>query len=427
MNYSDAIAYLEQLKKYPTVSTHERVLRLLGELHCDWRSLPYIHVTGTNGKGSTCAFIASILQESDYKTGLFTSPHLFSYNERIKINGNDIPDSVLVGYVTQLAECINRIVAKQPEFEPCLFEVFFVMALLYFYEQSVDAVVIEVGIGGAADPTNIIPNSISIITNVGMDHMEFLGSSTADIATDKAGIIKPHSVCITAEPDQAVISVIQQQAKNQDTKLIQWNPADLTVIEQTLSGQIFSYEEYHHLTIPLLGNHQFTNAGLAILCAKELQHRGWHITEDTIRKGLANVHWPLRFEVLRHHPTVVADVGHNPHGLAVITPLIRQYFSKQKKIMIIGCSINKPYHIMAPLLAAEADVVIVTQAQYKAAPAKTIYELLQKSKLVEPEFLHCTTSVKEAVELAYRIAKPVDVILILGGLYLATEGSQAVL
>ncbi|MBI4407465.1 MAG: hypothetical protein HY565_03120 [Candidatus Kerfeldbacteria bacterium] len=359
---------LDQLPRFPDQPDPNRVRSILEQLACPFTQLNYVHVTGTNGKGSTAAMVAAMAQASGQTVGLFTSPHLWKYNERIKLNGVDISDAVLQQY-------LDRVEPLLPA-GSCLFEVMTIIALCYFCDQQVDVAVLEVGLGGRLDPTNSIPHNIALITNVGLEHQELLGATLAEIAREKAGIIKPQSVCFTTEPDPAVRAVIQAVADKQQAKL-------------------------HYI--------DGDNGALATACARQLG-----ISDQAIQQGLATVHWPLRFETIHTHPLVIADIAHNPHGLAYVQQHIRTAFPDRRKIIVTGCAQGRPYQVMMPMIAELGDTIIVTQSKRNGMPVEQLAPYLPPTSYLIPD-------IQQAVQQAMALAQPNDVVLILGGIYLTAE------
>ncbi len=359
---------LDQLPRFPDQANPNRVQLILDQLGCSYRQLDYVHVTGTNGKGSTAAMVAAMAQASGQKVGLFTSPHLWKHKERIKINGVDIPDPVLHQYLDRLEPLLPTGI--------CLFEVMTMIALCYFCDQQVDLAVLEVGLGGRLDPTNIIPHSTALITNIGLEHQELLGVTLVEIAREKAGIIKPQSVCFTTEPDPIVRAVIQAVADEQQATL-------------------------HYI--------EGGNIALATACAQQLG-----IADHIIKPALASVHWPLRFETIHTNPLVIADIAHNPHGLAYVQKQIRTTFSDRRKIIITGCAQGRPYQVMMPMIAELGDSIIVTQSKRNGMPVEQLAPYLPPTSYLIPD-------IQQAVQQAMVLAQPNDVVLILGGIYLTAE------
>lgn len=361
---------LDQLPRFPDRPDPNRVRLILAQLACPFTELSYVHVTGTNGKGSTAAMVAASAQASGKKVGLFTSPHLWKHNERIKVNSVDIPDTVLQQY-------LNRLEPLLPS-GMCLFEIMTMVALCYFSDQQVDLAVLEVGLGGRLDPTNIIPHSTALITNIGLEHQALLGATLAEIAREKAGIIKPQSVCFTTESDPAIRAVIQAVADDQAATL-QYVPGG--------------------------------NVALATACAYQLG-----ISDQSVQPALASLHWPLRFETIHTNPLVIADIAHNPDGLAYVQKQIRTAFPDRRKIIITGCAQGRPYQVMMPMIAELGDIIIVTQSKRNGIPVAQLAPYLPPTSCLIPDL-------RQAVQQAMALVQSNDVVLILGGIYLTAEVS----
>ncbi len=400
MNYQVAVEYLESLHKFPGVSKFDRVQILIEKLSIQYKDIKFIHVTGTNGKGSTCAMIESVLRQAGYKTGLFTSPHLFKYNERIKINNQDISDQDFIKCIEQLNQVIEKVTKEDATLTPCLFEAVWTMALQVFEDQAIDYAIIETGIGGSYDPTNIIDSDISVITNIDLEHTELLGNTKAAIAKDKSGIIKPNSICITTEQVIEALEVIAATA--------QYNKAKLIHLQESYQGKL-----------RLIGEHQAFNAAIAYEIGRQLK-----INETDIIIGLAQANWPLRLEKTGENPSFIIDCAHNLHGIKSIIKTIQKEFKEQKKILILGCSNDKPYQAMSSLLAELSNTIITTQAQYKSISSNIISEHLKEQ--FSQKHIHTTNSVKQAINKALKLSKKDDLILVLGGLYLAAEAKQVI-
>lgn len=423
MKYKESIDWLELLGVFPEVTTFERVDLLLGKFGRPSSQMKFVHVTGTNGKGSVCAMTESILRTAGYKTGLFTSPHLFKYNERIKVNGADISDSEFCDLVARVKIEVEKMIAADEKMRPCLFEVVLVMALIFFAERGVELAVIEVGCGGRRDPTNIIQSEVAIITNIDLEHTELLGDTKEKIAKDKAGIIKDGCVCITTETYSRLIKIFAEEAEAKGAKLIVLEPADIGLISQSARGQVFNFMNYFNVELTLIGDHQLSNAALAIMCGETLNTRGFKITEQDIRHGIKTANWPLRLEMVEADGrTFLIDCAHNLHGVKAVVGVIKKTFQKERrKILILGCSKTKPYKEMAGLLAELGDEIIVTEAEYKAADANEIANFLINQN--PQKRIHTTKNIIEAMEKAIEISKKDDLVMILGGLYLAAEAA----
>jgi dihydrofolate synthase/folylpolyglutamate synthase len=365
-SYKEAIQYLYDIEKYGMDLGLKRVKALLKSLDNPQDKFPIIHVAGTNGKGSTSAMIASILVEAGYKAGLYTSPHLVRFNERIRINHREISDK-------KVAELVERIRCRSQESEvrsqqnsklssPTFFEFTTAMAFLYFAEEKVDIAVMEVGLGGRLDATNVGKPLVSVITNIAKDHQAILGSRIKDIAFEKAGIIKKGGILISGETKPAALKVLISECKRKKAVFYRLD-RDFSVGEKkrrngetekrrnllpdspiprfpdsfmshsspfTFTGRRWFYQD---LAVNLLGRHQYLNAASALAALEVLEERGFYLTESCIRKGLRNVLWPGRIEIVSKRPLVVLDCAHNPAGAKVLKDALTTILFEARKMM----------------------------------------------------------------------------------------------
>jgi len=416
MKIQAAVKYLEGLRKFPGKPGLHRMEEMLELFGHPERKLRYVHVTGTNGKGSTSATVASIVRSAGYRVGLFTSPHLHRYNERIKVNNHDISDRDFVFY----AEKLKTLLEKNPALRPALFEALTVMGFLYFADQKVDLAVLEVGMGGRYDATNVIEKSVGVITNIDLEHAEVLGKTKAKIAHQKAGIIKPNCTVIVGEQDKKLQRIFQGEADGKSANLLFLNPRQIKPLGQSLPGQTFDFQNLKKLFTPLLGRHQLSNVSLAVLAALALKQQGFKITEKNIRDGLKKTYWPLRLELVHKEPSIILDAGHNIHGVRAIVKAVEEIFPESDRILVFGCSCDKPYAAMSKMLSTLSDVIIVTKAKYHGVAPQKIVKVLSKKKKI-----YVSRNVEGALKLAQKMATKKTFILVLGGLYLAAEAKEA--
>ena len=323
MNYEEALEYIHAVQwagHKPGLSRTRTLLAALGDPH---KTLKFVHVAGTNGKGSTAAMLASCLQAAGYRVGLFTSPFINRFNERIQINGEQIPDEALVQLVEQVRPAADAMTDIPTEFE-----IITALGMLWFARQRCDIVVLEVGLGGTLDSTNVIdPPECAVITALGMDHVKELGPTLADIAAAKAGILKPGSPAVSYGGVPEADAVIARVAKEQHAPLTVVDFSKLRFDGGDLDEVTFDFDGLDGVRLPLIGSYQPRNAAVAITALRVLRGRGWDIPEQAIRKGLETVKWPGRFELLRHAPAFVLDGSHNAHGMraTVLAPLAKRF------------------------------------------------------------------------------------------------------
>lgn len=390
----------------------EELLRLLGNPE---RKLKFIHVAGTNGKGSTCAMLERILREAGYKTGLFPSPFIEEFSERIQVNGRNIPDEALGRITGIVAEASGKMTEH-----PTHFELITAVGMLYFLEEKCDIVVLEVGLGGEFDSTNVIPApEVSVITNIGLDHTEYLGDTVEKIAAAKSGIIKPGSDVVCYRNKPSVVEVIQKRCEEKGCALRLASDVHLTETGSDLYGQRFERKgtEYR---LSLLGKHQLENAKVVLTVLDVLRKRGWNIPEEAVLTGLADVAWPARFEVLGHDPVFILDGGHNPQCAEALTEALREYLPGQKVTFLVGMLADKDYKTVLKTLAPYGEhVFTVTPDSPRALKAPELSEEFKKlGKNAEPTDAGTADeeSVKRAIEISIKAGLPV---VAFGSLYLA--------
>ena len=366
MTYQEALAYIHAVHwqgHKPGLARTRALLAALGDPH---KQLRFVHVAGTNGKGSTAAMLDSCLRCAGYKVGLFTSPYIIRFNERIQVNGAPIPDGDLVRLVEQV-----RPAAAAMADVPTEFELITALGMLYFAQQHCDIVVLEVGLGGALDSTNVIdPPECAVITALGMDHVKELGPTLADIAAAKAGIIKPGSPVVSYGGAPEADRVIAAAAAAQNAPLTAADFSKLTLRAAGLDGQTFDYDGLAGLTLPLLAGYQPRNAAVAIEALRALRGRGWQVPDSAIRQGLAQVRWPGRFELLRREPPFLLDGSHNAHGMRATVESLRARFPGEKFVFLVSIMADKDAGEMLRLLLPLAKAfVTVTAPSPRAIPA----------------------------------------------------------
>lgn len=416
MNIQQALDYMLTPGGPKTRLGLERITELMKKLGDPQKQLRFIHVAGTNGKGSTCAMLASILTKAGYTTGLYTSPHLFRVNERMNINGVDISDEELI----ELAERVKP-VTDGMEDEPTEFERITAMAFLYFQQRKCDVVVLEVGLGGRLDSTNVIdaPDA-AVITHIALEHTQILGDTLKKIAAEKAGIIKKNTPVALYGQSREVEQAVQKICTEKGGCLWVSDLKQLKVERCSLNGQNVSYRARQNLQLPLLGEHQAYNMALTLDTVDLLvRERGYHISDEAIREGLACVTWPGRLEVLRESPVVLVDGAHNPDGVQQLATAMKQYVTGQKVTFVMGVMADKDYVEMAGMVAPYARQFITVAPEYhRALDARSLRETIERELNVP---VRCGGSVRQGLELALTESKPEDTIVIFGSLYQVGE------
>lgn len=366
MDYQEALAYIHAVHWQGHKPGLDRIRTLLAALGDPHRQLRFVHVAGTNGKGSTAAMLDSCLRCAGYRVGLFTSPYINRFNERIQVDGVPIPDADLVRLVEQVQPAASAMADVPTEFE-----LITALGMLYFVQTRCDIVVLEVGLGGALDSTNVIdPPECAVITALGMDHVKELGPTLADIAAAKAGIIKPGSPVVSYGGVPEADQVITRTAAAQGAPLTVVDFGKLTLRDAGLEGQTFDYDGLEGLTLPLLASYQPRNAAVAIEALRALRARGWQIPDSAIRQGLAQVRWPGRFELLRRDPPFLLDGSHNAHGMRATVESLRALFPGELFVFLVSIMADKDADEMLRLLLPLAKgFVTVTAPSPRAIPA----------------------------------------------------------
>lgn len=412
MTYEEALQYIWSYGWRGSIRGLSRMRTLLDRLGNPERATKYLHIAGTNGKGSTASMSASILACAGYRTGLYTSPFVNVFNERIRFNGENIPDAD----VARLTEQI-RDVADTMDDHPTVFEMTTALGFLYFAEKRCDIVVLEVGMGGELDATNVIETSeASVITAMGLDHVEELGPTMTDIAYAKAGILREGVPVVSYGGNKEADCEIARIAALRHAPLISPDFTKIVPLTASLDGQTFSYKEREDIALSLIGTYQLNNAAVVLEAMDVLRSRGWDIPEDAIREGLRTTWWPARFEVLRRKPTVIVDGGHNPHGITATAGSIRRLFPDRKIVFVTGVMADKDVETMMSLLTPMAKRFYTVRPENPRAMAP---ELLAEriSALGVPA--EPKPSVGEALDAAMEAAGRDGVVIAVGSLYLS--------
>ena len=393
----------------------DELLARLGNPHLKAKT---VHIAGTKGKGSVAVMMASALTASGYTTGLYTSPHLHTFNERIRVDGNLISDKEIVALVEKLKPKVEAVNEKATYGQLTTFELITALGFAHFKRKGVDFQVIEVGLGGRLDATNVVQPKLCIITSISFDHMEVLGNTLAEIAAEKAGIIKPNSIVVTSPQVDEVDKIIEGASLGCNAELVRvgsditWQSFGFDTSRQSLrvKGRLGSYE----LSIPLLGQHQLNNATTAVAALEVLAEKGFHISRDSITNGLAQVVWPGRLQVLSHRPLLVVDGAHIPDSARKLKKSLEQYFDFDKAILIIGVSSDKDIAGIISELVTLFDKVIATHSIHpRAMPTASIMAELSRQG-VEAQ---ATEDISIALPLALSLAGEKDLICVTGSLF----------
>ncbi|MBQ3702752.1 MAG: bifunctional folylpolyglutamate synthase/dihydrofolate synthase [Oscillospiraceae bacterium] len=414
MDYQEALAYLNNVEFFGSKPGLERVGALLETLGSPQKGMKFVHIAGTNGKGSCAAMAASILKAAGYKTGLYTSPYLYRFNERMQINGKQIPDEKLAEIVTRLKPA-----AEAMEDHPTVFELMTAAALLWYREEACDIVVLEVGLGGRFDATNIIDApEAAVIMNIGLDHTEILGDTLEQIAFEKAGIIKPGTEAVLYQQGEGVTDVVRRRCEELGVAL---HIADFSQIQlefDSIYGQSFTYKGNPY-ALPLLGAHQLKNAATVLELVEVLRARGWKLEQSDVEHGLYAVHWPGRFELLSEEPLFIVDGGHNPQCAQTVRDNLLRYFPDKRRILLLGVLADKDYPELTAILNEVADeyICITPLSPKRALPAKELANFLNRYN--KPVAV-CDT-IRDGVSLALDRSDDKSVVCAVGSLYSVGE------
>lgn len=411
MDYREALQYIDGVSWLGSRPGLERVAALLHRLGDPQEKLRFVHIAGTNGKGSCAAMTASVLRAAGYRTGLFTSPYLFRFNERMQINGEPIGDEELAALVTQI-----RPIADAMEDHPTEFELMTAVALLWYLRERCEIVVLEVGLGGRLDATNVIgAPEAAVIMNIGLDHTAVLGDTVEQIAAEKAGIVKPGCAVALYPQTPEAEAVVRDRCEAVGASL---RVADLTQLQgefDSLEGQVFRYRGASY-AIPLLGEHQLRNAAVVLEVAEILREKGWKLPHEAVEHGLYAVSWPARFELLRAEPPFVVDGGHNPQCAMTVAESLLRYFPDRRRVLLVGVLADKDYEGLFDILDVAADAYFcVTPASARALPADRLAAFL--SRYGKP--VTVCPDIPAGVEAASAAAGEDGVACAVGSLYMA--------
>lgn len=419
MTGQEAVAYIDTFQWQAHAPGLERIRTLLHALGDPQKELKFVHVAGTNGKGSVCAYLASVLRCAGYRVGLCTSPFLEDFRERIQVDGELIPPEVL-GELTELA----RPAAEAMEDHPTEFELITAVAMLYFRRCRCDIVVLEVGLGGALDASNVIDvPEAAVITVMGMDHAAILGPTLGDIAAAKAGIIKPGGAVVSFGGCPEADAVIRERCREQGAQLTEVDFSRLRVVGTGLDGTDLEFAPYGALHVPLVGLYQAKNAAVAVTTVEVLEKRGWEISRRALEQGLASVCWPGRLEVVRRAgPVILRDGAHNAHGMAATVESLRALFPGKKLTILMGVMADKDVEDMLKLLAPIAGQVFTVRPESpRAMPAEELAALVNRYGVPA---VPCA-GVAAGLQAAAEAAGADGAVCALGSLYLVGEVRRA--
>ena len=415
MNVNEAIDYIHSVNWMFCNPGLDRVKALCHALGDPQDSLKFIHVAGTNGKGSFCSMLDSVLRAEGYRVGLFTSPYILEFGERMRVDGKNIADEELCALVEEI-----KPIADAMEDKPTEFELITALAFLYFARKKCDYVVLECGLGGRLDATNIIKTPIlSVITGIALDHTAILGDTPEKIAAEKAGIIKSGVPTLWCGADKDAEAVIAKKAADIGSDFMKIDRSTLSVKEMTLDGTIFDFGEHKDVKIPLLGSYQPLNACNVLTAIDALRKMGVPVGEDAIKRGMASVVWHARFEIINKDPLMIADGGHNPEGIDAAVDSIKTYFGAERIGIVTGVMADKDYNYMAGRMAECADTVFcLTPDNPRALKAEDYAKVFESLGVNAIPCESVATAVEKAAEWGRENRKAV---VALGSLYMYGE------
>jgi dihydrofolate synthase/folylpolyglutamate synthase len=428
MNYQQAMAFLEETKQYGSqlgLTSIQNLMKHLGNIQ---DQIPVVHVAGTNGKGSVGAMLSAVLTKAGYRTGHFSTPDVFSYEEEFRINGIPIEKTRLSELFSKIAEVCQKM-TESGLAHPTRFEVETAAAFLWFWQENVDIAIVEVGMGGATDATNVIKSPLlSILTPISMDHTGFLGNTLAEIAQVKSGIIKAHCPVVSASQKKEAFDVIASKAEAEEAKLVLADPVRAKHV-RILDGHIcFDWqfvdenEVWTDLTLGLFGLFQVENAGCVLEACRILKNRYPLLTEETVRAGLKEAKWPGRMERIGQSPDIYLDGAHNEDAVKKLRTTLDELFTDRRIIYIMGVFADKDYETMIRLMFRPGDrVFTLTSQNPRALSGETLAEILKEQKI---DASYCANE-QDAVLCALQESGEEDIILAFGSLSYLKEIRQA--
>lgn len=418
MNYQESLAYIHSCSILGVKQGLQNIRALLNYMGNPQDRLKFIHVAGTNGKGSTVSYISNILIEAGYKTGVYTSPYLERFTERICINCNEVAQTDLARITTFVKTCVDSMVQEGHE-HPTEFEIITAVGFQYFSEQKCDIVVLEVGLGGRLDATNVILTPlVAVITTINYDHMNYLGNTLEAIAGEKAAIIKAGGKVVLYPQSPEIEKVFENRCNSVGAELYKVEKEKLKIKKSQVEGQVFDYRELSDLSIKMVGRFQVINASTAIHTIQILKDLGWNISEKHISKGLENTNWPGRIEILRKNPELIIDGAHNAEGAKELTKTMEDHFKEKRIILVFGVLQDKAANEIIEILAPKVEEVLVVEPENKRAMSATEVTDIFKNNGVKAEVFNDTRS---AVNEALSRAKKDGIVIVCGSLYLVGE------
>lgn len=422
MKYQEAIKYITEVGNFGSNYGLERTYKLLEFLDNPHGKLKIIHVAGTNGKGSTTAMITSMLKEAGYKVGMYTSPFLEEFEERIQINGNNIPKEKLAQLMTKIKYAVDKVIEEGYN-HPTEFEIITALMFLYFATEKVDFAVVEVGLGGRLDSTNVITPILSVITSISFDHTNILGNTLEEIAREKAGIIKAGIPTLIYPQEEIVEKVLSEKCEELGAKLYKINKDDAKLVEIIKEDKIYQLvkvklDDEYDVKLQLLGEHQILNLAVALKALEIIKDKAAKLSKESIIKALSEVRWNGRLEVMSNEPCVVIDGAHNIQGITQLDKNIKKYFKYDDLYLILGILADKDVDHMVKVITPQAKKVFtVTPNSIRAETSEELMGVVKKYNQDCQDY----SDYKNAFEDALKLCKKDDLLLISGSLYMIGE------
>ena len=401
------------------------LLQSLGDPHL---KIPTVHIAGTKGKGSTTAMVTSVLSSQGYTTGMFISPHLHTFRERICINGKPVSEDEFCSLVDEVWPHMEKTSKVEEHGLVTLFETLTAMAFLHFRRSEADFQVLEVGLGGRLDSTNLVSPKVCAITSISLDHTTILGDTVEQIALEKSGIVKPGVPTVVAPQPPEAKEVIRGVCRQKVAPLVEvgadikWSPGPSSLEGQSfqIQGRLGQYQ----LRLPLLGDYQLENAATAVGVLESLMEQGWSISPEAVARGFSDVSWPCRMEVLQKEPLVVVDGAHNPYSMERLCRALPGYFKYKRPVLVFGASRDKNLESMVNELAVLKPLVIVTRSRHPRSASTSFLTQIFQSRGIE---VSQAEEVRAAIEMAKSVAEKDDIILATGSLFVAAEVREVIL
>lgn len=423
MNYQEALAWIHSIGRFGMNQGLQRIEKLLGYLGDPHKKLKFLHIGGTNGKGSTAAFAAAVLEAAGYRVGLYTSPYLEKFTNRMAINGQDIDAERLVELVRKVKPYVAEIAADPLCGHPTEFEVVTALALTYFAQELPDLVILEVGLGGRLDATNAVCSLVTAISTISLEHTQVLGHTVEAIAREKAGIIKEGGMVVT-QAREVALDVIDDTCRQKNVPLFHLGAEfKAEKVSGNLDGQTFDYYGLQHhfprLRIRLLGNYQVNNAALALAALELLEKKGYSLPAEAVYHGLLHTRWPGRLEIMQRAPLVVVDGAHNMEAFQNLRAALQHDFSYRRLILVLGLLDDKAREEILAEILPLADVLILTEPDSPRAAKARVLERSARKIMTGPVYVRA--KIPEAIQLALSQAGAPDLVLIAGSLYLISD------